>query len=74
MAKKQLSLEDVLNYVETLPYAQFKGVVEHYSQKQSGDFSNTLNQLVVSWKDWKKKLVYMHKDDYVEITERIPLL
>lgn len=48
MAKKQLSLEDVLNYVETLPYTQFKNVVEHYSQKQSSDFSNTLNQLVVS--------------------------
>ena len=48
MAKKQLSLEDVLNYVETLPYTQFKNVVEHYSQKQNSDFSNTLNQLVVS--------------------------
>ncbi len=33
MAKKQLSLEDVLNYVETLPYIQFKNVVEHYSKK-----------------------------------------
>ena len=48
MTKKQLSLEDILNYVETLPYTQFKNVVEHYSQKQSSDFSNTLNQLVVS--------------------------
>jgi len=48
MARKQLSLEDVLNYVETLPYTQFKNVVEHYSQKQSSDFSNTLNQLIVS--------------------------
>ncbi len=44
MARKQLNLEDVMN----LPYAQLKGVVEHYSQKQSGDFSNTLNQLVES--------------------------
>ncbi|MCW6659350.1 hypothetical protein NHG25_02535 [Aerococcaceae bacterium NML191292] len=45
MAKKQLGLEDVLNYVETLPYTQFKSVMKHYSQKQSNDFSNTLDQL-----------------------------
>lgn len=48
MARKHFNLEDVLNYVETLPYTQFKKVVEHYSQKQSSDFSSTLNQLVVS--------------------------
>ncbi|HFI0055636.1 TPA: hypothetical protein ACGORU_001985 [Streptococcus suis] len=48
MAIKQLNLKDVLNYVETLSYTQFKNEVEHYSQKQSSDFSNTLSQLVVS--------------------------
>ena len=57
MTKKQLSLEDILNYVETLPYTQFKNVVEHYSQKQSIDFSNTLNQLVVS--NFEQQLVLL---------------
>ncbi|HEL1592426.1 TPA: hypothetical protein TXL33_000864 [Streptococcus suis] len=48
MAKKQINLSDVIAFVENLPYAQFKCVVEHYSQKQNSDFSATLIQITTS--------------------------
>lgn len=48
MAKKQMNLSEVIAFVENLPYAQFKSVVEHYSQKQNSDFSATLSQITTS--------------------------
>lgn len=48
MAKKNLMLEDVIAFVEQLPYVKFKHIVERYSEAQNSDFSDTLNQLTVS--------------------------
>ena len=48
MAKKNLNLDEVMAYIEKLPFTQFKSVVEHYSNTQDSDFSDTLNKLTVS--------------------------
>lgn len=48
MAKKSLNLDEVMAYIEKLPFTQFKSVVEHYSNTQDSDFSDTLNKLTVS--------------------------
>lgn len=48
MTKKQLNLDDMIAFIETSPYIQFKSVVKHYSQKQNTDFSATLSQLTAS--------------------------
>lgn len=48
MAKKNLILDDVMAYIEKLPFTQFKSVVEHCSNTQDSDFSDTLNKLTVS--------------------------
>lgn len=48
MAKKNLNLDEIMAYIEKLPFTQFKSVVEHYSNTQDSDFSDTLNKLTVS--------------------------
>lgn len=48
MAKKNLNLDEVMAYIEKLPFTQFISVVEHYSNTQDSDFSDTLNKLTVS--------------------------
>lgn len=48
MAKKNLNLDEVMAHIERLSFTQFKSVVEHYSNTQDSDFSDTLNKLTVS--------------------------
>lgn len=46
MSKRQITFEEVLNFIETLPYNKFKEVVEHYSENTSTNFETELEMMV----------------------------
>lgn len=46
--KKQISFEEVLQYVKKLPYSKFREVIDEYSKKTGQDFSSEINALTVS--------------------------
>ena len=48
MAKKTLDLNEVIDYVAQLPFKDFYKVVREYSNTQHTDFSDAMNQIVVS--------------------------
>ena len=48
MAKKALDLNEVIDYVAQLPFKDFYKVVREYSNTQYTDFSDAMNQIVVS--------------------------
>ena len=43
MAKRELDLNEVIKFIETLPYNEFKDVVNHYSQLNKVNFSTELD-------------------------------
>lgn len=48
MTKKTLDLNEVIDYVAQLPFKDFYKVVREYSNTQQTDFSDAMNQIVVS--------------------------
>ncbi|MBQ9262748.1 MAG: IS1 family transposase [Clostridia bacterium] len=46
--KKQISFEEVLQYVKKPPYSKFREVIDEYSKKTGQDFSSEINALTVS--------------------------
>ncbi|MXQ48916.1 hypothetical protein GRB29_05885 [Streptococcus pneumoniae] len=48
MSSKEIILNDVINYVSQLPFADFNKVVRQYANSQKVDVSDTVNLVVVS--------------------------
>lgn len=48
MSRKALNLNNVINYVYQLPFADFNKVVRQYANSQKVDVSDTMNLVVVS--------------------------
>lgn len=46
MPKRSVTFDEVIKYLETLPYAKFKQVVEHYSSVKSTSFEHEMDTLV----------------------------
>ena len=46
MAKRQITLEEVTNFLLTLPYSDFKNVVNQYSNHTQSNFDQEMNILV----------------------------
>lgn len=46
MPKRQITFDEVLSFIDTLPYNKFKEVVEHYSDNNSTNFDTELEMLV----------------------------
>ena len=46
MAKTKLTMEDVSEFLKTLPYAQFKSLVEEYSAHTTSSFDDDMQKLV----------------------------
>ena len=46
MAKTKLTMEDVSEFLKTLPYAQFKSLVEEYSAHTTSSFDDDMKKLV----------------------------
>ena len=47
MAKIKLTMEDVSEFLKTLPYAQFKSLVEEYSAHTTNSFDHEMKRLVI---------------------------
>lgn len=54
MARKELTLDDILTYIDSLPYDDFRKVVEHYSNNTVTDFKNDTDRLTTF--DFEKRL------------------
>jgi len=46
MAKKDLTFEEILQFIEKLPYHQFQEVVNHYSDKNKANFETEMDTFV----------------------------
>jgi hypothetical protein len=46
MPKRQITFDEVLNYINTLPYNKFKEVVEHYSKSTNANFETELEKMI----------------------------
>ena len=46
MAKKTLTMDELLKIIDSLPYNQFKQVVEHYSTTNAANFEQELSSMV----------------------------
>ena len=46
MAKTKLTMEDVSEFLKTLPYAQFKSLVEEYSAHTTNSLADDMKRLV----------------------------
>lgn len=46
MPKRQITFDEVLNYINTLPYNKFKEVVEHYSESTNANFETELEKMI----------------------------
>lgn len=46
MPKRQITHDEVLEYLKNLPYSQFKDVVEHYSNNHKADFQKEMDNMV----------------------------
>lgn len=46
MPKRSITHDEVLKYLETLPYDKFKQVVEHYASVKSTSFKSEMDTLV----------------------------
>ena len=46
MAKRQITLEEVTDFLLTLPYSDFKNVVNQYSNHTQSNFDQEMNILV----------------------------
>lgn len=44
--KRNLTFDEVLSFIESLPYNQFKEVIEHYSTHTKADFEKELDVMV----------------------------
>lgn len=47
MAKKEFDFDEVLTYLEKLPYSKFKEVVYHYTSHSKTNFENEFNDMVM---------------------------
>lgn len=54
MATKDLTLDDILKFIDTLPYNDFRKVVERYSNNTGSDFKNDMDRLTIL--DFEKRL------------------
>lgn len=54
MAGKDLTLEDFMEFIDTLPYNDFRKVVERYSKNTGSDFKNDME--VITTLDFEKRL------------------
>lgn len=48
MSQKMLNLNDIINYISQLPFADFNKVVRQYANSQRVDVADTMNFVVVS--------------------------
>lgn len=46
MPKRAITYDEVLNFLERLPYHKFKEVVEHYSLNNKSRFEKDLNMMI----------------------------
>ncbi len=46
MSKKELSFDEVLSYLEKLPFNKFKEVVNHYSSHSKAEFESELDAMI----------------------------
>jgi transposase-like protein len=46
MPKRQISHNEVLDYLKNLPYSQFKNVVEHYTTHNKADFQKEMDNMI----------------------------
>ncbi len=54
MAKRELAFEDVISFLETLPYSKFKQVVDRYSRATGNNLSGDMASLVTM--DFERRL------------------
>ena len=47
MENKKIKYEEVLNFLEQLPYDKFKTLVEHYAEHNKKDLADELDNMVV---------------------------
>lgn len=46
MPKRQITFDEVLNFINTLPYNKFKEVVENYSKSNNANFEKELEKMI----------------------------
>jgi len=46
MPKREITHEEVLNYLKNLPYSQFKDLVEYYSSNHKADFQKEMDNMI----------------------------
>ncbi|WP_317368414.1 hypothetical protein [uncultured Tyzzerella sp.] len=54
MAGKELTLEDFMTFIDTLPYNDFRKIVECYLKNTGSDFKNDME--VITTIDFEKRL------------------
>ena len=45
MTGKELSLSDIMTYIDSLPYNNFRKMVEHYSEITGSDFKKDMERI-----------------------------
>lgn len=48
MAKKNITMDDLMEFIDNLPYNQFKQVVDRYASVTKSDFQKEMDSMVTA--------------------------